>query len=294
MRKLEERDLGYAASVLAAVSWGVAGVLVVLAALPPLVLTLFRLWIGVVVLFSILYASGHRVTWRTLRGSLLGGLCLAADMAFFFSALKYTSIVDASVLSALQPVLVLIAARLLFGERISKADFLWVVLAMLGVCVTVLGGTGGAKDRALGDLFALASVIAWSAYWLVSKHASTEHGALEYTSGVTLVAACVMVPVIAIARQPVGLYEPRNWFWVCLLALVPGSAHLLMNWAHRHLDASISSVIGATNPVYAAVAARLVLDQPLTPLQVVGGCIGIGAVAVLISRHGPSLEAQSG
>jgi drug/metabolite transporter (DMT)-like permease len=59
----------------------------------------------------------------------------------------------------------------------------------------------------------------------------------------------------------------------------------MMNWAHRYVDASISSVIGSSNPIVAAVAALVILGQPLTAVQVSGGLVGLVAIAVVASRH---------
>jgi drug/metabolite transporter (DMT)-like permease len=288
--KLEGRNLGYVASFAAAVSWGSAASFAILASLPSVVLTLFRLWLGVLVLVPVLYVTGGRVSRSMIRSSWLGGLFLAGDMAFFFSAIKYTSVVDTTVLGAIQPILVLIVARSKLGERMTRVDVAWVVVALVGVCLTVFGDTGSGSDKPLGDLLAVASAVCWAGYWLVSKRASDKRGALEYTAGVTLVAACVLIPVTLISREEIRLYPARDWFWVCLLALLPGSAHVVMNWAHRHLDASVSSVIGATNPVWAAIAAWAIIGQPLTVLQISGGCVGVTAVAVIVARHGPSLD----
>jgi drug/metabolite transporter (DMT)-like permease len=58
-----------------------------------------------------------------------------------------------------------------------------------------------------------------------------------------------------------------------------------MNWAHRYVDASVSSVIGSSNPIVAAVAAMVILGQPLTSTQVACGLVAIGAITVVAARH---------
>jgi drug/metabolite transporter (DMT)-like permease len=60
-------------------------------------------------------------------------------MAMFFSAIKLTSVVDATVIGAVQPALVLIAARPLFGERMGRWDAAWILLAIAGVTSAVVG-----------------------------------------------------------------------------------------------------------------------------------------------------------
>jgi drug/metabolite transporter (DMT)-like permease len=67
-----------------------------------------------------------------------------------------------------------------------------------------------------------------------------------------------------------------------------------VNWAHRYLDVTISSVIVSANPVVAAVGAYFILNQTLDALQIVGGAVGVAAIAVVAGRRreptGPLIE----
>ena len=74
-----------------------------------------------------------------------------------------------------------------------------------------------------------------------------------------------------VSGESLGRVEAGDWLWIALLAVVPGGAHLAMNWAHRYVDASVSSVIGSSNPIVAAGAAVVILGQPVTIVQVACG-----------------------
>jgi drug/metabolite transporter (DMT)-like permease len=250
-----------------------------------LVLTFYRLWLGAALLLVVAYASGRKLTWATMRGSWLGGVLLTGDMAMFFSAVKFTSIVDATVIGAFQPVLVLITARRLFGERMGRWDVLWILLAMTGVTVAVLGPGVTSHHQLIGDILAVGSLLCWSAYWLVAKHARQMHDAMEYTAGVTITAAVTITPIVLLSGQSLGRVEAGDWLWIFLLATVPGGAHLVMNWAHRYVEASVSSAISCLSPLVAAVAAMVILGQPLTVVQVCGVLVGLAAIAVVAARH---------
>jgi drug/metabolite transporter (DMT)-like permease len=270
---------------LAAVLWGFGGIFVALTYASGLVVAFYRLWLGAVVLTIIVYALGKRLTWSTLRATWLGGLFLAGDMTMFYSAVRLTSIVDVSVIGAFQPALVLIVARPLFGERMSRADVGWIVLAMAGVSVAVIGPGASGHDRVLGDLLALGALLSFSAYWLISKHAREMHDAMEYTAGVTIFAALGATPIVLLSSQSLGRIHAGDWIWIALLAVVPGSGHLIMNWAHRFVDASISSAISCLAPLVAAVVAIPILGQSLSVLQVGGVVVGLSAIAVVAARH---------
>lgn len=280
--------LGMAAAAFAAAGWGIASVFIKLARLPPLTLTEYRLALASGILLVALLASGHRLRFADLRLAVPGGVFLCADMACFFAAVEKTRIADAAVISSLQPALVMLAAGRLFRERIDGWDVLWTALAIAGVGAVVLGAGIPHGTGVVGDVLAIASLLAWTGYFLVSKRARPSIGALEYTFWVTVVAAVVLLPVAVISGEHLGVGHSSAWLWIVLLALVPGTGHLLINWAHRGVNVSVSSVIGASNPIFAAGGAWLVLGQGLDLAEVVCGTLAIGAICVVAGRKRPA------
>ncbi len=278
--------VGVAAASLAAVGWGSAGVMASLANASGLVLTFWRTWLGAVLLTAGLMVRGRFLTGRTLRLSLLGGLLLSADMSLFFSAVKLTGVAVPTVIGSLQPALVMVAARLLLGERLARGDVLWTVVAIAGVVVIALGGGIPDHDQQLGDLLAVGSLLAWSGYFVAAKAVQPRIEALDYTAGVTLVAAAGTTAYLLVFRQSPAAVSARDWLWIGLLSVVPSIAHLLMNVAQGHLDVSISSLIASANPIVAALGAYLFLSQSLTWVQVTGGVVGLAAITVVAVRRG--------
>ena len=277
--------VGLAASAFAAISWGFTGIFAVLAVTPPLVLTFYRLWLTAILFSIVLYASGRRLTWSLMRASWLGGVFLASDIALFISAVKLTSVVDVTVIIAAQPALVLVAARRLFGERMGRWEVFWILLAIVGVVIAVVGPGVTSHHQLIGDLLAVGALLSWSAYWLASKHARAAHNAMEYTAGLTITAAVVSTPIVLLSRESLVQMRVGDWLWISLLAIVPGTGNLVMNWAHRYVDASVSSAINCLNPLVAAVASVVILGQRLTVLQVGGILLGLTAIAIVAAQH---------
>ena len=255
-------------------------------------LAFYRLWLGAALFSIVVYASGRRLTWAMVHATWLGGIFLAGDMALFYSAVKLTSIVDVTVIGAFQPALVLIAARRLFGERMGRWDVAWIVLAMAGVAIAVLGPGVASHHQLIGDLLAVGALVSFSAYWLVSKHARQLHDAMEYTAGVTIMAAVAITPIVLLSNQSLSRVKAGDWLWIFLLTVIPGSGHLIMNWAHRYVDASVSSAISCLSPLVAAVAAIPILGQPLTFIQIGGVLVGLTAIAVVAARHRQPAQSQ--
>jgi drug/metabolite transporter (DMT)-like permease len=290
----KQSALGVGATTLAAIGWGFAGIFASLTSAPGLVLTFFRCWIAVPMLAAVVLACGRRITLGLLRLSLLGGLCLCADMTLFFSAVKLTSVAVVTVIGALQPALLMIVAGPMLDERIEPWTVVWTMVAITGVAVIVVGGGIPSHSEVKGDLLAVGSLLGWAAYFVASKRARVHVPALDYTAGVTIICALVSTVVVFAFRERVTAVQSSDWVWIVLLAIVPSSGHVLVNWAHRYLDVTISSVIVSASPVVAAVGAYLVLNQTLDPLQIIGGAVGVAAICIVAGRRqqpvGPLIE----
>lgn len=276
--------LGIIAVALAAAGWGTAATFIKLSHVPPLVLTEYRLTVSSGVFLAVLVVTGRRLRLKDIWPAIPGGMLLCADMACYFAAVDDTRVADAAVIGALQPALVLLVARPLFNERVDRWDLGWTALAIAGVVAVVAGGGVPRGAGVRGDLLAVASLLAWTAYFLLSKRARRRSGTVEYTFWVTVVAAVVLLPFAFASGETMVVDSANSWLWIAMLALIPGSAHLLINWAHSQVDVSVSSVIGSSNPIFAAGVAWAVLGQGLDAVQLLCGLAGIGAMCVVAGR----------
>ena len=76
-----------------------------------------------------------------------------------------------------------------------------------------------------------------------------------------------------------------EWAWIVLLAVGSGGfGHLLLNWAHDHLDLAVMSLLTLAVPVVAVITAAVFLDEPLALIQVIGMAIVVFALAAVVRR----------
>jgi drug/metabolite transporter (DMT)-like permease len=99
--------------------------------------------------------------------------------------------------------------------------------------------------------------------------------------GLWLAAAIAITPVALASGESFVAIPAREWPWIVALAVVPGVGHVLMNWGHRFVDASVSAVIGILNAPVASVAALVILGQALSPFQICSGLVAIIAIALV-------------
>ena len=276
--------LGAAAVLSAIVIWAFTNTLIKLSPLPPLTFAVHRLWLGSVLLLVVLYATGRRLTWPTVRASAPGGALLGIEISFFFSAIKHTSVADVAVISALQPALVLMVAGPLFGERIGRREVAWTAVSLAGVVLVTLGSAGTPAWSLGGDLLAVGSLLAWTSYFLISKHARSSVRTLDYMTVVFVAATIVVTPLAVLSGQPLGGLHASDVAALVVFVAGASAGHLLLAWAHSSVDVSVSSLIGLVQPVVSSIAALVILGEPITPLTVAGGVVVVASLAAIVGR----------
>lgn len=251
-----------------------------------------RLWIGGAALWLVGVVTGRRMTLQIMRASFVPGVLFAANIALFFEALQRSSVANVTLITSIQPALVFLVAGRLFGERITARDIGWTAASLAGIALVIGGSASRPGWHPSGDALALAAILVWTVFFLASKRIRSSTGTIEYFTAVLIVAALALTPVMFLAGASVADPTARDWLLIAIVAVGPGTVgHLLVTWAHRHVDVSLSSVIGVAQPILAAAGAALFLDEELVPLQVVGGVVTIvSVIAVVRSRRLPTPE----
>ena len=280
------RVAGLIAAGSAVVVWGSSSVLVKeIKGVSGVAISFHRLWMGTVITAMVFLLSGGRYSWRLIRLSLAGGIAFALDIVLFFTAIKETSVANATVIGALQPVLVLAIAKRLFGEQPRWSDGLWAGVAIAGAVVVVTGASAGGPANTRGDLLAVGALFAWTWYFVASKRARRDLGSFEYLAGLSLVAAAALTPVVLLSGERIGVPETQGWLTIAALAIVNGAlGHFLMNWAHGYVPIMVVSLLTLAIPVFAAASAAIFIDEPVTLVQVAGMTVVLSALTLVVIR----------
>lgn len=286
--------MGTLSAVTAVVVWGASSVQIKqVDGLDGLGIACYRLWLGAVVVTVFFLARGGRITARLLKLSFFGGLAFLADLVLFFSAVQETSVANATVIGALQPLLVLAVSLPLFGERPRLVEIGWGAVAIAGAALVVTGGDAGGANSLRGDLLALGALVAWTLYFIASKAARQRLTALEYLTGMAIVAAIGVIPLPLLFPGTLRGTDVDGWIAIVYITIVNGLlGHFLMSWAHGHVTLLGLSLLTLGIPVVSAVAAWVWIDEPLVAVQVLGmGVVVVALALVSVSgaRHRSAL-----
>ena len=132
---------------------------------------------------------------------------------------------------------------------------------------------------------AVLALIAWAWYFIASKKARVQLDTLEYMTVINIVAFVVVAPIALVTGDlfaDSGQLDLSNALLILLIVLVPGSGHILINWAHNHTTLVTSALITLALPVVATASAAVFLDQRVAGIQIVGIVTVVLALAAVI------------
>lgn len=261
------------------------------------VFAFWRSWVGIVATVAVVTLAG-RVDLAFPRGRewwipVWAGFFSAASTIMFMTAVKFTSVVDISLLTMLNPVLIALWAIPMFGERPGLRFRLWTVVAMFGSAVVILGGSTGPDGHPLGIALGTMSVLCWSLQFVSMKRARGTMDTIPLTVGVLAVSTLFVSLFCFVTRADIWNLSGADMLNVAGVVVVPGGiGAMLLFWSLRWVPANVPPLMSLPMPFLAAAMAWFFLGEGVTPVHVGGGAITlVGVATALLSRSGKALLA---
>ncbi|KAA5803914.1 EamA family transporter [Alkalicaulis satelles] len=223
--------------------------------------------------------------WRLLA---LAGVFFAGDLAFWHAGIKITTAANATLLANLTPVIVAIAAWLLFKERISTRFVIAAILALGGAVLLSAANVRFAPERLTGDILSALTALWYAAYILTVRAARmTGAGTARVMFWSTLAAAPISLAITLIAGERVFPQTLEGWAPLLALGVI---VHALgqggIAFGLGRTPASIASLVILVQPVVAAAAGWILFGETLVMVQWFGAGLVLSGV-YLAQRTGP-------
>jgi drug/metabolite transporter (DMT)-like permease len=235
----------------------------------------------------------ERVSGRTLGIIAIGGLFFALDLAFYNTSILKTSAANATLLGNNTPIVVGLLTWFIFGRKPNLALWLGLLLAVAGSLVILWADLQRHAHFGVGDLMALAAAACFAVYLLATEQVRTTTSTLVFLR-LAMIASTVALLLINLAMGvSLRVTSGRTWLAVIGLGLVSQLAgYLALTYALGHLPATITSISLLTQgPITAAMAAVL-LAEPISMAQIVGGLLVLSGVGLAHREKNPEDEAN--
>ncbi len=264
--------------------------------IPPVALSCMR-WLGVVLV--LLPFCGQEL-WRC-RGALrrewrqlaaLGFLGMGICGAGVYYGAAFTTATNIGLIYAISPVMIILLARAMFGERLSKRQALGTALALAGVLAIVLRGDPAALlslSFSIGDLIMLAAATAWALYTVLLKRWASPLGVNARLTAIALAGVIILLPFLAweLGTRGPPIFDTRTVAAALTLVLVPGiGAYATYSYITKHLGPSRTGLLLYLSPIYTAIMAWLLLGESFALYHWIGAALVLPGL--YLATHKPS------
>lgn len=281
--------VGVSANLVAVLMWGTGNVVIAGSHVGGVALAFWRLVVASALYRAFMFVRGRPLGRKELRIAVWGGLWFAGDIFFWFLALQRTTLTHAATIGALQPLGLMLLAGRRFGETVHRRHIGFALAAVAGVVVVVAGSGASGQATVGGDVLAIGAMLTFVGYYVASKDARQHLDVVTYQTALMMVAAVVITPIAVLSgavgpNGHVGLVLPgwRGLAEILVVVALPGTGHLLVNWAHPRTTIVASSLLTLLMPAVSAIGAAMFLDQPVTGSQWAGMGAVVAAVGALV------------
>ena len=245
--------------------------------------TALRIVLGTAILVVIFKPWRLRFKKEQRLPLLFYGLSLGAMNYLFYLSIQTIPLGIAVALEFTGPL-----AVALFSSR-RPVDFIWVVLAVLGLWFLLPLGQSVSEIDLTGAALALGAGACWAVYILTGQRAGEEHGPATVALG-SLIAAIVFVPIgMAQATESIWQWSvmPIGLAVAILSTALPYSLEMI---ALTRLPTRIFGTL--MEPALAAISGMVFLGETLTLTQTLALCSIIAASmgSTLTMRPEPKVE----
>ena len=240
----------------------------------PLTIAMLRALPAGILLLIVVRQLPWGIWW--VRAFVLGALNFSFFWAMLFiSAYRLPGGVAATV-GAIQPLIVVVLARLLIGTAIRSIALVAGIVGMTGVGLLVL--TPSAALDPVGIAAGLAGAISMAFGTVLTRRWTPPVSSLAFTAWQLTTGGILLLPVALLIEPALPAPSMANILGMAWLGLI-GAAFTYLLWFRglARLDPGAVASLGFLSPLVATLLGWGVLGQNLTPLQI------SGMAAVLVS-----------
>jgi drug/metabolite transporter (DMT)-like permease len=219
-------------------------------------------------------ASGKRTNFALAL--VLAGIYFAGDMGLWHLSLHYTTVSNATLLSNFAPVFIALWMWAIYRTRFARTFVVGLVIALAGAVMLVGPNAAGnsGDTKLLGDALGLASAVFYAAYQLVIKDARNQYSTARLMAWSTTITAIALLPFALMSPGEFWPAQASGWSPLLALALLAQiGGQTVIAYASAHLPASLSSVSLLIQPLTATIAAWIIFNEAIGPVQMAGGAL---------------------
>jgi len=261
--------------------------------IPPIQMSFWRWSLALAILLP--FASTPlRRDWPMIRTNLpflaiLGAIGVTAFNCFVYSALHFTTVVNAALINSLLPVVTVLFAYLILGQTMSSRRVMGMIISLAGAALMITRGDLSNISQlsiSRGELLVLAGTSFWALYTVLVRWRPHHLSPVSFLGITCAFGVLFHVPALAWEIDQTGSFTPTigTLAALCYLAIFPSLlAYLIWNRSIVALGPAATGMFMHLLPVFSLVLAVAVLGESVAWYHAVGLIVILAGIALVTS-----------
>ena len=282
---MTSRNKAYMYLILALTSWGslyVAGKYV-LEVLPSFTLLFLRYFIAISILLVVYKKYPKAVIEKKDYKYILsiGGIGYFLAIGFQLLGTHYCNASMASLITSMNPAMIILLAALVLHERITLHKGVAVGITLIGTVVII--GNLGTGNTVAGVIYSFASMFAWSLTSVIVRLSCQKYDSITVTIYSMIIGLILALPASIIELKyssfQISDLSPIILIWIIYIGIICTAGGLLFwNKALELVDAATCSLFYPIQPLTSAILGVLFLGEVLSLNFIIGSTLIIGGI----------------
>jgi drug/metabolite transporter (DMT)-like permease len=286
--------VAFAALLAGAMAMGISPVFVRTAEIGPFASAFWRVFTALPVLFLWAYIEVRRQAGSGAARPLLtfappillSGLFFAGDLTFWHLAVMNTTMANATMMSCLAPVWVLLLSGAFIGEPVPRSSFAGLALCLAGAALLVGSSYTIDQSRIIGDVYGIITSIFFGLYFLAIRVGRRQAGGGVLTLSSTIVTSLLLFVVALVSGNDMLPQTAQGYASLAALGLVShAGGQGLLTLALGVLSAAFSSLVIFLEAFAAALFGWLFFNETLGVMQLSGSVLILAGVWIARPRQ---------
>ncbi|MBZ9686289.1 DMT family transporter [Clostridium estertheticum] len=246
--------------------------------IPTFTLTFLRFFIATTILYFVLKSkdkSNYQLTKKDIPIFLFTGIVgMFGYHVFFFTALKYTTAINSSLIGATNPIITAILCIIFLKDKITFKRAIGIILSFTGVFLTITNAnlsTMQTLSLNKGDLLMFIAVCLWAAYSVFSKVVLHKFSPLILTFYSFLFCTIFLIPFVIYERpwtfiNQVPYYSFLAVVYMSIFASVIG--YLVQQISIKQIGPSKTSIFINLVPIFSIILSVTILKESISAVKV--------------------------
>ncbi|WP_210151411.1 DMT family transporter [Chryseobacterium scophthalmum] len=232
----------------------------------------YRFFLATLILSVLFFKSFSKINKDVIRNAFFLSLPLTFGISLQTIGVKMTSASQCAFIAGICVIIIPVIKVVFYKSTLDKKIWLAAVIALLGLMIISVNGN---FTVGLGDLYTFAGALGFSIYLIRVERYSHQKNIVPTIVPMFFFCTIIMSGFALLDDQAVWISQSENFWSGILYCAIFSTAYMytISNISQKYISAEKVAIIYLFEPIFAALASYIILDESLSLKLLLGGSL---------------------